>query len=91
MRKLLLSLICLLFLSGILFAGEVTLVSYDNDKRELVVKEGDKDSTYKVTDKTRVTFVDQSGNTKEGTPGSRRQGAGQRQGEGQTEIRDPHR
>ncbi len=67
MRKLLLSLACLMFMTGVVLAADVVLVKYDGEKKVLVVKEGDKESTLKVTDKTKVTFIDKDGNTKEGT------------------------
>jgi hypothetical protein len=62
MRKLLLSLGALLFMAGLVVAAEVTLVKYDKDKKELTVKDdAGKESTYKVTDKTKF-----SGPTKDG-------------------------
>jgi hypothetical protein len=67
MRKLLLSVVCILGMSGLVLAAEVVLVKHDGDKKELTVKDGDKEVVYKYTDKTKVTFVDKDGNTKEGT------------------------
>jgi hypothetical protein len=67
MRKLLLSLTCLLFMTGFVIAVEVTLVKFDGDKKEVTVKEGDAEKTYKITDKTKVSFIDKDGNAKEGT------------------------
>jgi hypothetical protein len=54
MRKLLMSFGCLLFMTGLVLAAEVTLVKYDGDKKEVTVKEGDVEKTYKITDETRV-------------------------------------
>lgn len=52
MRKLMLS-VCALFCSiGLVLAGEVTFVKFDKEKKEITVKDGDKESTYKITDKT---------------------------------------
>ncbi len=52
MRKLMLS-VCALFCSiGLVLAGEVTFVKFDKEKKEVTVKDGDKESTYKITDKT---------------------------------------
>lgn len=65
MRKFLLSLACVLFLAGITFAVEAVFVKFDGEKKELTVKEGDKDKTYKITDKTKVSIVDKDGNAKE--------------------------
>jgi hypothetical protein len=62
MRKLLLSLACVLFAAGLVAAAEVTLVKYDKDKKELTVKDDkDKEKTYKVTDKTKVYFGQKAG------------------------------
>jgi hypothetical protein len=67
MRKLLLSLVCLLFATGIVMAAEVTLVGYDGETKALTVKEGEKEITYKINDKTKVTFIDQDGKSTDGT------------------------
>jgi hypothetical protein len=67
MRKLVLGLTCLLFMSGVVLAAEVTLVSFDKDKKEITVKDGDKEATYKITDKTKISFVSKDGTAKEGT------------------------
>ncbi len=55
MRKMLLALFALVFMAGLVVAVDVTVVSYDKDKKELKVKEGEKESTYKITDKTKFT------------------------------------
>lgn len=66
MRKLLIALCCLLFMVGLLAAGEVTLVKYDKESKELTVKEGEDEKTYKVTNKTKFLAVDKkSGESKE--------------------------
>jgi hypothetical protein len=67
MRKLFLSLGCMLLMTGLVVAAEVTLVKYDAAKKEVTVKEGDKEATYKITDKTKIVFIDKDGNAKEGT------------------------
>ena len=67
MRKLLLSLACLCFTSGVMLATEVTLLRYDGEKKELTVKEGSKESTYRLTENTKVSFVDKNGKAKDGT------------------------
>ena len=67
MRKFVMSLVMVLFMAGLVCAVEATLVKGDADKKEVVVKEGDKENTYKYTDKLKVTLiVDKDGNTKEG-------------------------
>jgi hypothetical protein len=53
--------------TGIACAAEVTLVKYDTAKKELTVKDGQAEKTYKLSDKTKVTFEDRDGNKKEGT------------------------
>ncbi len=50
MRKLILSVLSLIITTGLALAASVTLVSFDG--KELKVKDGDKETTYKVTDKT---------------------------------------
>jgi len=66
MRKFVMSLVMMLFMAGLVYAVEVTVVKYNADKKEVTVKEGDKESTYKITDSTKVSFTDKDGNTKEG-------------------------
>jgi hypothetical protein len=53
--------------AGVVAAAEVTLVKYDTKTRELTVKDGQAEKTYKMTDKTKVIFVDRNGNTRDGT------------------------
>ncbi len=67
MRKLLLSLIFVCGMAGLVLASEVTLLKHDADKKEITVKDGDKEVVLKYTDKTKVTMVDKDGGTKEGT------------------------
>ncbi len=68
MRQLMLSLWCLFAMTGLALAAEVTLVKFDKDKKEITVKEGDKEpATYKITDKTKITFTGKDGTAKEGT------------------------
>jgi hypothetical protein len=67
MRKLLLGVAALFFMAGLVVAAEVTLVKYDKDKKEITVKDGDKEKTYKVTDKTKFSSTDKDGNAKEAT------------------------
>jgi len=67
MRKLLLSIAALFFMAGLVVAAEVTLVKYDKDKKQVTVKQGDAEKTYKITDKTKFSVTDKDGNTKEAT------------------------
>jgi hypothetical protein len=64
MRKPLLALACLLFQVGTTLAAEVTFLMYDSAKKELTVKDGDAERTYKLTDKTKITAVGKNGTTK---------------------------
>ena len=57
MRKLLLALFTLVFMAGVVVAAEVTMTKVDVEKKEIVVKEGDKEATYKYTDKVKVTLL----------------------------------
>jgi hypothetical protein len=61
MRKLLLSLAAMLFMAGIVLAAEVTLVKFDEKTKEVTVKEGDAEKTYKLTDKTKFSMTDKDG------------------------------
>ena len=64
MRKVLAAVFGLLVTAGLLMAGEVILVRYDKDKKEVTVKDDkDKEHTYKITDKTMFTFVTKDGDT----------------------------
>lgn len=68
MRKCALSLCSLLFIAGVVLSAEVTLKSYNKEKKEVTVTDKDgKDATYKITDKTKIVFTDKDGNSKDGT------------------------
>lgn len=58
MRKMLLSFCGLLFMTGVLVAGEVTLLRFDTESKELVVQEGESEKTYTITDKTKFSIMD---------------------------------
>ena|SRR5579871_3446521 len=61
MRKLALAIATMLFMAGLVVAAEVTLVKYDKDKKELTVKDGDKEKTLKITDKTKFSVAGKDG------------------------------
>jgi hypothetical protein len=61
MRKLLSAFLCMVFMAGIVVAAEVTLVKFDKDKKEVTVKEGDAEKTYKITDKTKFSTATKDG------------------------------
>lgn len=52
MRKFMLSVFALAVSVSLGLAGEVTFVAFDAEKKELKVKDGDAEKTYKITDKT---------------------------------------
>ena len=65
MRKLLMAVLCVVFMAGIVVAADVTLVKFDAKTKEVTVKDGDgKEATYKVTDKTKFS-AKQKGEAKE--------------------------
>jgi hypothetical protein len=53
MRKFLLAALALFVSVGLTLAGQVTFLGYDKDKKELKVKDGDKEKTLKVTGDTK--------------------------------------
>ena len=61
MRKFLAAVLFTAGLAGLALAGEVTLVKYDKDKKEVTVKDGADEKTYKLSEKTKFTFTDQDG------------------------------
>ena len=67
MRKFVMSLVMVLFMAGLVYATEVLVVSANVDKKEVTVKDGDKEVTYKYTDKIKVTLLVGKDDTKEGT------------------------
>ena len=56
MRKFVMAAVAFAFTLGLAIAAEVTVVKVDGKK--LTVKEGDKESTYTVTDDTKVKYGD---------------------------------
>ncbi|MDY3552795.1 hypothetical protein R5W24_001884 [Gemmata sp. JC717] len=65
MQKLLLAFAFLALVAGLGVAGEVTLVKFDKDKKEVTVKEGDATKTYQISEKTKFTTNDEDGKPKE--------------------------
>lgn len=67
MRKFLLSLACMAFMTGLVLAAEYTIVSYDKEKKVVTLKDKDgKEVTGKLSDKTKVVRIDKDGNKTEG-------------------------
>jgi hypothetical protein len=54
-------------MAGLVYATEVLVVSANTEKKEVTVKDGDKEVTYKYTDKIKVTLRVGKDDTKEGT------------------------
>jgi hypothetical protein len=67
MRKTLLAFVCLTLATGVVLASEGTLMKFEGDTKVVTVKEGEKENNYKITDKTKVTFIDQDGKSADGT------------------------
>jgi hypothetical protein len=61
MRKFVLAAMALVCTFGLVIAGEVTFVKFDKEKKEVTVKDGDKETTYKITDKTTFKRVGKDG------------------------------
>mgnify|MGYP005866836387 CR=1 FL=1 len=57
MRKLFFALATMLFMTGLVIAADVTVLKYDPEKKEVVVKEGEKEVTYKFSEKVKVTLL----------------------------------
>jgi hypothetical protein len=57
MRKLLMSVAAFLLMTSLIVASEVTLVKYDGEKKQVTVKEGDVEKTYRLTEKTKVVVL----------------------------------
>lgn len=58
MRKFLLAALALFCSIGLALAGSVTFLGYDKEKKELKVKDGDAEKTYKVSDSTKFKSGD---------------------------------
>jgi hypothetical protein len=86
MRKLLLSVGVFLFMAGLALATEVTLVKFDKEKKEMTVKDGDEQKTYKVTDKSKFSVVDKNGNAKDLTYDDALKGLGNPKSEGKLKF-----
>ena len=66
MRKLLSALTVMLLMAGLVVAAEITVSKYDPDKKEVTGKDGDKEVTYKISDKVKISVTDKDGNVTEG-------------------------
>ena len=66
MQKLLSAVVALFLLVGVVAAGEITITKYDKEKKEVSAKDGDKEVTLKVSDKTKISMVDKDGKATEG-------------------------
>jgi len=66
MRKFVLAAVAVVFSVGLALAAEVSFVKFDKDAKKITVKEGDKESTYLITDDTKVIMIDKEGKESEG-------------------------
>ena len=82
MRKLVLASVCLLAMSGLAAAVEVTLLKFDKDTKEVTVKEGDAKTVYRITDATKFVAVDKDGNARAMTYDDAVKGLGSAKAEG---------
>jgi hypothetical protein len=57
MRKFALAGLALVLSVGLTLAAEVTFLGYDKEKKELKVKDGDKEEVYTVSDKTKFVMI----------------------------------
>jgi hypothetical protein len=67
---------CLLLLSGMAAAVEVTLLSFDKDHKTVTVREGEAEKVYRITDATKFYGVDPDGNAREMTYDDAQKGLG---------------
>ncbi|MBY0456959.1 MAG: hypothetical protein K2V38_06460 [Gemmataceae bacterium] len=65
MRKMLLAFVALFAMAGLVIAVEVTVVKFDKDKKEVTVKEDDKEKTYKIGEKAKLSTTDKDGKATE--------------------------
>lgn len=66
MRKFVLAGVALFLTVGLTLAADVIFISYNKEKKELTVKEGDKESTYKITDKVKFKTGDKDMDAEKG-------------------------
>ena len=86
MRKLLLALGCLLLMSGLAAAVEVTLLNFDKEQKEVTVKEGEAEKVYKITDATKFYGVDPEGKAREMTYDDAVKGLGNEKAQGRLKF-----
>ncbi|MBA2226877.1 MAG: hypothetical protein WHU94_03785 [Thermogemmata sp.] len=67
MRKLFLATASVFLMAGLAYAVDVIVLRYNAETKEVVVKEGDKEVTYKIAENVKVILKDKEGNTKEGS------------------------
>jgi hypothetical protein len=66
MRKFMLAALALFVSVGLTLAGQVTFLGYDKDKKELKVKDGDKEKTLKVSSDTKLKRGDMDVDSEKG-------------------------
>ena len=68
MRKFALAGLALVLSVGLTLAAEVTFLSYDKEKKELKVKDGDDEKTYEVTKDTKFKNLGKKGDEPKDVP-----------------------
>lgn len=66
MRKFMLAALAMFVSASLIIAGEVTFLGYDKEKKELKVKDGDKEKVLKVSDDTKFKRGDKDVDTEKG-------------------------
>lgn len=82
MRKMLLSLVALFAMAGLVIAVDVTVVKFDKEKKEITVKEGEAEKTYKISDKAKFSTTDKDGKATDSTYEAFEKRAGGKGGKG---------
>lgn len=67
MRKLFLATASVFLMAGLAYAVDVVVLRYNANTKQVTVKEGDKEVTYKIAEDVKVILKDKEGNTKEGS------------------------
>jgi hypothetical protein len=57
MRKLMSAVVVTLMMAGLVIAAEGTITKVDLEGKKITIKEGDKETDYKISDKVKVTLV----------------------------------
>lgn len=86
MRKVWLALWSLVLATRLASGGEVTLVKFDKEKKEVTVREGTEQKVYKITESTKFTSVDKNGSPRSLTYNDVLKGLGNPKAEGKLKF-----